>query len=277
MGEQITHVTARRDRSLGGLQRERLKTDRRAVVRQLPLGSRHDDLFAPDLDRRVPAEAYRTAGHGLGAGQRRRCWANCDAYVSGIVVPVNGEVVQVERRDREPRQGAVGGRPRVDDRREVGGGIRGYAHRQPRVDQLDGLDRQLVPQGGPRQIDAGFLSREERLIRVVANREGETSKPDVQPAQVEVDPLGMADDPEPGLECPEGPAHQPGLRRRDREEDRDAHDSQEQQDDDDRKALRARSKSHFGHSSVSGGDPPALPGRHPEFDSSWSGMRNSQS
>ena len=30
-------------------------------------------------------------------------------------------------------------------------------------------------------------------------------------------------------------------------------------------------------SSVNGGDPPALPGRHPEFDSSGNGMRNSQS
>ena len=30
-------------------------------------------------------------------------------------------------------------------------------------------------------------------------------------------------------------------------------------------------------SSVSGGDPPALPGRHPEFDNSGSGMRNSRS
>ena len=29
--------------------------------------------------------------------------------------------------------------------------------------------------------------------------------------------------------------------------------------------------------SVSGGDPPALPGRHPEFDNSGSGMRNSRS
>ena len=29
--------------------------------------------------------------------------------------------------------------------------------------------------------------------------------------------------------------------------------------------------------SVNGGDPPALPGRHPEFDSSGNGMRNSQS
>ena len=35
--------------------------------------------------------------------------------------------------------------------------------------------------------------------------------------------------------------------------------------------------SHEPHSSVSGGDPPALPGRHPEFDSSGSGMRNSLS
>ena len=31
------------------------------------------------------------------------------------------------------------------------------------------------------------------------------------------------------------------------------------------------------HPSVSGGDPPALPGRHPEFDNSGSGMRNSRS
>ena len=31
------------------------------------------------------------------------------------------------------------------------------------------------------------------------------------------------------------------------------------------------------YSSVNGGDPPALPGRHPEFDSSGNGMRNSQS
>ena len=29
--------------------------------------------------------------------------------------------------------------------------------------------------------------------------------------------------------------------------------------------------------SVNGGDPPAVPGRHPEFDSSGHGMRNSQS
>ena len=44
--------------------------------------------------------------------------------------------------------------------------------------------------------------------------------------------------------------------------------SRDDGDDDDEEQLRA---------SVNGGDPPAVPGRHPEFDSSGHGMRNSQS
>ena len=39
------------------------------------------------------------------------------------------------------------------------------------------------------------------------------------------------------------------------------------------RTLAARGESP----SVNGGDPPAVPGRHPEFDSSGHGMRNSQS
>ena len=42
-------------------------------------------------------------------------------------------------------------------------------------------------------------------------------------------------------------------------------------------AHRGQTRGQILVTSVSGGDPPALPGRPPEFDSSGSGMRNSPS